>query len=241
MNLFYIPKIENNNTAFLNQEESKHCVRVLRMQEGDAMDFTDGKGRFFHGKIAVASPKKCIIEIENITVEEKNKPDLHIAIAPTKNINRTEWFLEKATEIGISVITPLYSFHSERKVIKPDRLEKVLISAMKQSLKATLPFIADGMTMKQFLSSITEKNRYFAYCGDMEKQLLQQVYPRGENAVIMIGPEGGFSPEEAQMAIEHGFKPVSLGSARLRTETAGVVACHTFNLLNESGIYTLKV
>ena len=240
MNLFYIPEISAENTAFLNEEESRHCIKVLRMQEGDIVQFTDGKGHFFKARISGTSHKKTELQIIEKTEIPIQSPKLHIAIAPTKNINRMEWFLEKATEIGIYKITPVYSFHSERKVIKPERLEKILISAMKQSLKARLPILEQELSFTDYIQNENEKNRYFAYCGEMDKRLLQQIYPVGEDATILIGPEGGFSPEEAALAISHGWKPVSLGSARLRTETAGIAACHTFNLLNETEIYTIK-
>ncbi|PLW99795.1 MAG: 16S rRNA (uracil(1498)-N(3))-methyltransferase [Marinilabiliales bacterium] len=240
MNLFYIPEISAENTAFLNEEESRHCIKVLRMQVGDIVQFTDGKGHFFNATISGASHKKTQLHIIEKTAVPRQTPRLHIAIAPTKNINRTEWFLEKATEIGIYKITPVYSFHSERKVIKPERLEKILVSAMKQSLKARLPILEQELSFTDYIQNENEKNRYFAYCGEMDKRLLQQIYPVGEDATILIGPEGGFSPEEAALAISHGWKPVSLGSARLRTETAGIAACHTFNMLNETEIYTIK-
>ncbi len=240
MNLFYTPDIENHS-AFMSEEESKHCIKVLRMQQGDAVFSADGNGHFYNGTIINASPKRCEVRITEIIEEKKDKTvRIHIAIGPTKNINRLEWFLEKTTEIGIDTITPVYSFHSERKVIKPERLEKILLSAMKQSLKATLPELKPEMKFKDFIRQQYQGEKYFAYCGEMEKKLLQNSYCKGNDAIIMIGPEGGYSPEEAALATENGFSPISLGSARLRTETAGIVACHTIRMLNETSIYTLK-
>ncbi|PIE88326.1 MAG: 16S rRNA (uracil(1498)-N(3))-methyltransferase [Bacteroidetes bacterium] len=240
MNLFYIPDIPDDQTASLSPEESRHCIKVLRMKAGETVHFTDGKGYLYRGSIVEDSPKRCLLQIMEKRFIPFGKPSLHLAIAPTKNLNRTEWFLEKATEIGVARITPLYCTHSERRTIKPERLEKVLISAMKQSLKTSLPELMPAMTFNNFVKSATEQHRFFAYCGEGEKKLLQKVCPQGEAVLIMIGPEGGFAPQEVATAQEHGFIPVSLGASRLRTETAGIVACHTFNLLNENQQYTLQ-
>ncbi|HPE86163.1 MAG: 16S rRNA (uracil(1498)-N(3))-methyltransferase [Bacteroidales bacterium] len=239
MNLFYIQNIEVDKEAFLDEEESRHCIKVLRMQAGDNLDITDGEGFFYRAKITDPSSKKCRIWVEkkflpfNITT-----PKVHIAIAPTKNISRFEWFLEKAVEIGIDEITPLCTFHSERKNIKPDRLNKIMVAAMKQSLRATLPLLHPMQEFYQFIRTAEHPEKYFAYCGEGEKRLLQHACRPGTDALIMIGPEGGYTEKEAKEALQQGFRAVSLGNARLRTETAGIVACTTLRLLNEKKQYT---
>ena len=233
MNLFYIPDIENS--SYLSEEESSHAVRVLRMKSGDRLFAIDGKGGFFEAEIANPYPKHCEINIINKKINfNKRNHYLHIAIAPTKNIERLEWFLEKATEIGIDEITPIICRFSERKNIKNERLEKVIVSAMKQSLKAYLPTLNPLTTFDDFLKNQQENTaKFIAHCYDDEKTLLKNAYQKGNNAVILIGPEGDFSKEEVEKALNNNFKPISLGNSRLRTETAGIVACHTVNLLNE--------
>lgn len=242
MNLFYIPKGFNGDHGVLDEEESKHCIRVLRLQPGDEIDITDGKGFFYKAQIEGTSPKHCEIKIIS-TTESKNTGtgNIHIAIAPTKNINRLEWFLEKTTEMGITDITPVYSRYSERKAIKPERLEKILVSAMKQSLKAYLPTLHKEMTFQQFINQdFTSAEKYIAYCGSYDKKLLQLEYTHNKDVIIMIGPEGGYEEKEVAQAVEKGFIPVSLGPSRLRTETAGIVACHTIHLINDVKIYNAE-
>jgi 16S rRNA (uracil1498-N3)-methyltransferase len=232
MNLFYSADITEPETI-LSSEESKHIIRVLRKSEGDIVFFTDGKGYNYKCEILEANPIKC-----RISIIEKNKGkdsrdiNLHIAIAPTKNITRFEWFLEKTTEIGIDFITPVITSHSERKEIKPDRLIKVLISAMKQSLKSHLPIFNLSQKYNEFITMPFEGDKYIAYISDDITVELKDIYNSGSNALILIGPEGDFSIDEVKIAIENGFIPVSLGKSRLRTETAGVVACHTISILN---------
>jgi 16S rRNA (uracil1498-N3)-methyltransferase len=233
MQLFYVPTISGAEVV-LDDIESKHAVRVLRLTEGTSVELIDGKGGFYTAEITDANPKKCRL---NITSTQKSfgKKDfrLHMAVAPTKNIDRFEWFLEKATEIGIDEITPLLCEHSERKVIKPERLEKILISAMKQSLKAYLPVLNELTPLKDIISTSSENHKFIAHCYEGEKPHLKDVISEKSNALVLIGPEGDFSPEEVKLAKANGFSEVSLGSARLRTETAGVVACHMVNLANE--------
>jgi len=239
MNLFYVPDIEK--TPFLPEEESAHAVKVLRMKSGERLFAIDGKGGFYEAEITNPHPKHCEVKIINKTTDfNKRNHYLHVAIAPTKNIERLEWFLEKATEIGIDEITPVVCRFSERKIIKPERLEKVIVSAMKQSVRAYLPKLNEICSFAEFLTSPPALStregalgRYIAHCYESEKKLLQHVYTKGSNALILIGPEGDFSQEEVNAALECNFTPVSLGNSRLRTETAGVVACHTINLLNE--------
>lgn len=233
MNLFYVPDIEK--TPFLPEEEAAHAVKVLRMKSGDQLFAIDGKGGFFEAEIVNPHPKHCEINIINKKSNfNKRNHYLHIAIAPTKNIERLEWFLEKATEIGIDEITPIICRFSERKNIKNERLEKVIVSAMKQSLKAYLPILNPLTTFDDFLRNQQENTaKFVAHCYEDEKKLLKNAYEKGQNAIILIGPEGDFSKEEVEKALNNNFNPISLGNSRLRTETAGVVACHTINLLNE--------
>lgn len=232
MQIFYAPDIET--THLLPEEESGHCVRVLRLSEGDEVLVADGKGCFFKCSISEAHPKHCKLNI--ISSWKQDKPwdvYIHIAVAPTKNMDRMEWFAEKATEIGIDEITCLNCRFSERKEIKPARLEKILVSAMKQSQKAALP-ILNGMTdFKHFVKLPFAGRKFIAHCEEGEKQLIKSIYHAGENALVLIGPEGDFSPDEIKMAEENGFEPISLGKSRLRTETAALAACHTIHILNQ--------
>lgn len=233
MHIFYTPDL-SGTTYILDETESKHCVRVLRLEKGDEITLVDGRGGFFKAEIDDPNPKRCAVKVVN---SEQNYGlrnfGVHVAIAPTKNIERIEWFLEKATEIGINRVTPLLCHHSERKEIKHDRLEKVMVSAMKQSLKAYLPQLDELTKFSAFIKQPFEGQKFIAHCEEQHRELLKNAMTKGGNYLILIGPEGDFSPEEIRMAIEAGFVPVSLGDSRLRTETAGVVACHTFNLLNE--------
>ena len=230
MQLFFIEKPESE--IVLSKEESKHATNVLRKKEGDILNFTDGKGGFYKAEITVAYTKKCRLQI--ISSEQKPKQHnyhLHIAIAPTKNMDRYEWFLEKATEIGIDEITPIICEHSERKVIKTERCNRILLSAMKQSLKLHLTKLNETITLKDFLKQDFEGNKYIAHCEDGEKTELRKE-EKTEKTLILIGPEGDFSPTEVELALENQFKTVSLGGSRLRTETAGIVAVHTINMKN---------
>jgi 16S rRNA (uracil1498-N3)-methyltransferase len=233
MHLFYVSDISDTE-IILDETESKHAVRVLRLQNGNQVEIIDGAGGFYKAQITDANPKKCrLIIVESQKEFGKKDFHLHIAIAPTKNIDRFEWFLEKATEIGIDEITPLLTTHSERKVVNPERLEKILVSAMKQSLKAYLPVLNNLTTFKELVINNKTENKYIAYCDEIQKTHLKDLVAKENNTLILIGPEGDFSPEEVKLAIENGFKVVSLGESRLRTETAGIVACHIVNLANE--------
>ena len=233
MQLFYIPDISGSE-IILSETESKHAIRVLRLTVNSEVQLIDGKGGFYEAMISDAHPKKCKLLITNsIQKFDKRNFKIHIAIAPTKNIDRYEWFLEKCTEIGIDEITPLLSEHSERKVIKPERLEKILVSAMKQSLKATLPKLNYIINFNDFITNANCQNKYIAHCYKGEKIHLKSTIKKGDDILILIGPEGDFSLEEVELAKENGFLEVSLGTARLRTETAGVIACHIANLTND--------
>jgi len=233
MHIFYTPEL-SGKIYILDETESKHCVRVLRLEKGDEITLVDGRGGFFTAEITDPNPKRCAV---NVTKSELNfglrNFQVYVAIAPTKNMDRIEWFLEKATEIGINRVTPLLCRFSERKEIKHDRLEKVMISAMKQSLKAYLPQLDELTKFNEFVRQPFEGQKFIAHCEEQHRELLKNAVIPGGKYLILIGPEGDFSPEEIEMAITAGFVPVSLGDSRLRTETAGVVACHTFNLLNE--------
>ena len=233
MHIFYTPDI-SGKTYTLDETESKHCVRVLRLEKGDEITLVDGNGGWFSAEISDPNPKRCLVNVIKSELNfGKREYRIHVAIAPTKNMDRIEWFLEKATEIGINRVTPLLCRFSERKEVKLDRLEKVMISAMKQSLKAYLPQLEEQTKFSDFIHQPFEGQKFIAHCEEQHRELLKNAVKTGENYLIMIGPEGDFSPEEIEMAITEGFLPVSLGDSRLRTETAGVVACHTFNLLNE--------
>jgi len=234
MHIFYTPDISGNAYS-LDETESKHCVRVLRLEKGEEITLVDGRGGFFIAEIADPNPKRCLVRV--VRSEQDfglQNFQVHIAIAPTKNIERMEWFLEKATEIGITRVIPLLCQHSERKEIKPGRLEKVMISAMKQSLKAYLPQIDELTKFSDLIRQPFDGQKYIAHCEKQHRDLLRNLVVPNQKSLILIGPEGDFSSEEIQAAIQSGFKPVSLGNSRLRTETAGIVACHTINLVNET-------
>ncbi|MBN2615509.1 MAG: 16S rRNA (uracil(1498)-N(3))-methyltransferase [Bacteroidales bacterium] len=230
--LFYCTDIVE--PAFdLNSEESGHIVRVLRMKPGDEVDFTNGKGMLFHCVLTHDNPKACRFEIlSSEPGKDKRNFQLHLAVAPTKNISRYEWFLEKATEMGVDRITPFYGKHSERKVIKTDRLKRVITAALKQSLKTVHPVLDEGVSFTQLINQPFEGQKFIAYIDDGVTLELSKAYTPGENALVLIGPEGGFHSDEAAAAKTAGFVPVKLGPFRLRTETAAIAACHTIQLLN---------
>ncbi len=235
MQLFYNSEITKNTKQLtFSKEESRHVVRVLRKKEGDILHITNGKGLLFFAEISIANDKKCATTIINI--KEKPKPwsyYLHIAIAPTKNNDRLEWFLEKATEIGIDEITPIICQNSERRTIKYDRLEKIIQSAMKQSLKFTLPKLNEAMKFTDFINQKLDGKICIAHCEEDEKTLLKNVIIPLEKITILIGPEGDFSFEEIKKVIEKKYIPISLGNSRLRTETAALVAVQTVSLINQ--------
>lgn len=230
--MFYTPDIEN--TPFLPEEESQHAVKVLRLQAGERIELVDGKGGYYKAGIVIPHHKRCEVQILEKQTEHHKRPyHLHIAIAPTKNIERLEWFAEKVTEIGIDEITPVICRFSERKIVKHERLEKILISAMKQSKQAYLPRLNEQCMFDTFIKRTDLNQRFIAHCYDeASKKMLSSLYQPNQSTTILIGPEGDFSEEEIEKALKTGFTPVSLGENRLRTETAGVVACHTVNLLS---------
>ncbi len=233
MQVFFLPKIKKGN-SFLGSEESHHCSKVLRMSPGEKVLFMDGKGTLAEGEILEPSSKNCLIIINRIYSNHNTRPyQLHIAIAPTKNISRFEWFLEKSTEIGIDNITPLLCIRSERKHINIKRSKKIILSAMKQSITTVLPEIHEMVSIKSFLENLSPENTFMAYCDSKNGiHLKSHIHPE-QKYTVLIGPEGGFSPEEVKLAKERSIQLVSLGVSRLRTETAGVAACHTISLCNE--------
>lgn len=233
MQLFYTPDIGTDKTYTLSESESKHAIRVLRLKTNDTIQLIDGKGSFYEAIIIDDNAKKCEVEITKTTQEENTNPLLHIAIAPTKNNDRLEWFIEKCTEIGITEISPILCKHSERKNLKTERLVKTAIAAMKQSLKATLPIINELQNFDEIVKSNFNGNKYIAHCYEQNQVQFKDCCNKGENTLILIGPEGDFSEQEVTKAIENGFKPITFGKSRLRTETAGIVACSNFNLINE--------
>jgi len=234
MSIFYAPDIAGD-TYILNEEESRHAQKVLRLEVGDVVTLTDGKGHLMKARIASFTGKKCLLHVLETIAQAKNRSfHLHLAVAPTKNLNRFEWFLEKVTEIGVDSITPIISEHSERRVLKKERLQKIIVAAMKQSQQAFCPELNDLISVGDFLNFqfATDAQKLVAHCIDSAKTDISEVSHPHENWVILIGPEGDFSIKEVQMAQNAGFAPISLGSSRLRTETAAVVACHSVNILN---------
>lgn len=237
MQLFYSPDITSDiipQQVTLNEEESSHCVRVLRKKTGDKIVVTDGRGRIFEAFINAGDPKKCLITLQTVVTVMHQRPfRLHVAVAPTKNSDRYEWFLEKATEIGINEITPIICEHSERTVLRTDRLQKILISAMKQSLNLHLPVLHEPVKLADFLKREFTGQKFIGYVEEKQEVLLKNRYQIGSDCVILIGPEGDFSKDELEKARQNGFETISLGNSRLRTETAALVATMTINLLNE--------
>lgn len=233
MNLFYTPDI-SGETYSLNEAESRHCQKVLRLQQGDVIHLTNGRGTLFEARITDTRSRLITVSITG-KVENFGRRDyhLHLAVAPTKNIDRFEWFLEKATEIGVDEITPLICEHSERKHLRIDRLEKVVTAAMKQSLKAYHPMLNNVADFARFVSLQREGQLFIAHLDEHDPLHLQKVYNKGADVTVLIGPEGDFSESELSMAERHSFQRVSLGDSRLRTETAAVVACHTIRLINQ--------
>ncbi|MGV3696077.1 16S rRNA (uracil(1498)-N(3))-methyltransferase [Flavobacterium sp.] len=234
MQLFYNPTINENMTSFVfDKEESKHIIKVLRKKEGDTLHVTNGLGFLFTTKITVASDSKCTVKIISFDKQEPPRSSLHLAVAPTKMNERYEWFLEKVTEIGIQEITPIICEHSERKVIKLDRFQKILESAMKQSLHYYLPKLNEPIAFRDFIKQKQNGQLFIAHCEESDKKSLKNELNTNKDITILIGPEGDFSVKEIQQAIDNKYIPVSLGTTRLRTETAAIVACHSVVFKNE--------
>ncbi|RXR32677.1 16S rRNA (uracil(1498)-N(3))-methyltransferase [Flavobacterium piscinae] len=234
MQLFYFKDINEQSTSFsFDKEESKHIVKVLRKNTGDILFVTNGLGVLFKTEITIASDSKCTVTVLSFEKQEQSSCYLHLAVAPTKMNDRYEWFLEKATEIGIQEITPIFCDHSERKVIKTERFDKILLSAMKQSNQYFLPILNEPIPFKEFVKKQFNGQKFIAHCEETDKKTLKSVLKTNEDCTILIGPEGDFSVKEIEIALENQFIPISLGNTRLRTETAALVACHTVVLMNE--------
>ena len=235
MQLFYNSDINTALKEFsFDKEESKHIVKVLRKTEGDTLHVTNGLGMLFTTQITLASDTKCTVKIINVAQQEKPKYHLHLAVAPTKLNDRYEWFLEKATEIGIAEITPIICDNSERKFIKTDRFEKIIQTAMKQSNQFYLPILNESVSFGTFVEKQIIGQKFIAHCEATTKKSLKEILKTNKDIAMLIGPEGDFSSKEIQQATSNGFIAVTLGNTRLRTETAAIVACHTVVLLNEN-------
>jgi len=233
MHVFYTPDIETSAYS-LNEEESRHCNKVLRLVAGDHVFLVDGKGGFYEAEITNAGKKNVTLQVVLAQQEyQKRNHHLHIAVAPTKNIDRLEWFLEKATEIGIDEITPLICERSERKIVKEERLFKVITSAVKQSLQAYHPVLNPAVSFSDFLKTERDEVKMVAHCIDGEpRKLISDIIVPQERYLVLIGPEGDFSGNEIALALANGYQPITLGNTRLRTETAALAACFEVNYLN---------
>jgi 16S rRNA (uracil1498-N3)-methyltransferase len=234
MQLFYNNTISIKETTFtFDKEESKHIVKVLRKKDGDIIHITNGLGYLFVSEITIASERKCEVKITETKFFEPSKYNLHIAVAPTKINDRLEWFLEKATEIGIHEITPIICEHSERKIYKKERADKIVQAAMKQSLQYYLPIVNEPISFSEFIKKDVSGEKFIAHCEETDKKSFKNELKAQKDIVILIGPEGDFSTKEINLAIKNHYIPVTLGNTRLRTETAALVACHTTALINE--------
>ena len=234
MHLFYTPDIDPAHPQyFLTEEESKHAIRVMRLEVGSVVQLIDGRGGLYTAEIIDAHPKRTILQIKNITQGyNKRNHYLHIAIAPTKNMERLEWFLEKATEIGIDEISLIICQRSERKEAKAERLNKIITAAIKQSLKAYHPKLNEVMPLAELLAKPFDGQKFIAHCEDSEKVTLTSTLQKHSSYLILIGPEGDFTPHEIDMALQNGYNALTLGENRLRTETAALEACFEANFLN---------
>jgi 16S rRNA (uracil1498-N3)-methyltransferase len=235
MQLFYNPNITQTTETFsFDKEESKHIIKVLRKKDTDILFVTNGLGLLFETEITLASDNKCTVKILSIVQRELPEFKLHLAVAPTKMNDRYEWFLEKATEIGIHEITPIICDRSERKVINNDRFDKIILAAMKQSNELFIPKLNPAISFKEFIKIQNTGLQLIAHCEETDKKTLKSILKPNENVTILIGPEGDFSEKEITLALQNNFIPVSLGNTRLRTETAAVVACHSVVFFNEN-------
>jgi 16S rRNA (uracil1498-N3)-methyltransferase len=233
MQLFYNPALEQGENLFsFNKEESKHIVKVLRKKEGDELYITNGRGYFFTAQILSADSNQCKASIISMQKRHPKMFRLHLAVAPTKSMDRYEWFLEKVTEIGVHEITPILCDRSERKTLKMERLQKVVQSAMKQSMRTFLPKINTPVSFTEFIEQEHNELMFIAHCEDEEKLDLKRCIAADKDVTILIGPEGDFSTKEIKEAYDKGFLPINLGEARLRTETAAIVACTAVALIN---------
>jgi 16S rRNA (uracil1498-N3)-methyltransferase len=234
MQLFFSPEISENDASFsFDKDESRHIVKVLRKKVGDQLQLTNGKGWLFNAELTFVNSKQCSVTITSKSKQEKRDFNLNLVVAPTKMNDRYEWFLEKATEIGVEEITPIICDHSERKVIKQERFEKIIQSAMKQSLSCYLPKLNSAISFSDFIKQKFAVQKFIAHCEDTDRKSLKSQLQLNSDCVILIGPEGDFSVKEIEIALHHNFIPVTLGKSRLRTETAAIVACHSVAFINE--------
>ena len=228
MQLFYNPDITESDSSFtFSKDESRHITKVLRKSVGDILHITNGKGWLFLAEIVIADHKNCSANITKSTYHKPKSYNLHLAVAPTKMNDRYEWFLEKATEISVDSITPIICQNSERKVIKKERFEKIIQSAMKQSLQYHLPKLNDTISFKSFIDQKHDGQLFIAHCENADRKSLKSQIEPNNDITSLIGPEGDFSTDEINIALQQGFQPVTLGDTRLRTETAAIVACHS--------------
>lgn len=231
MQLFYAYQVSEEQ-ALLDPNETKHCTKTLRKSTGDILTITDGRGRLYEACLQETTKKGSTLKIlRTLPVPDAHPFHLHIGIAPTKNIGRLEWFLEKTTEFGIDEVSFLQCKHSERKVIRLDRLEKIVLSAAKQSIKATFPILHPLTRFDTFIQSAEADFKGIAHCHKAPLPALKTLATTPKRLLLLIGPEGDFSTQEVNLALEHGFSEIGLGNSRLRTETAGIAACHTVHLM----------
>jgi 16S rRNA (uracil1498-N3)-methyltransferase len=234
MQVFYAPDIEGSEYV-LDENESGHCIRVLRMKRGTALLLIDGRGGLYEAVIRDPDPKRCILSVTGVRREfEKRNYRLHMAVSPLKNHDRFEWFLEKSVEIGVDEITPLICTHTEKQNIRTERLRNLIISAMKQSLKSTLTVLNEPVAFPDFIRSVYPEKKLIAHCSAVtERKRMADICSKGDDMLVMIGPEGDFSDDEIRLAVSAGFEPVHLGQSRLRSETAGVAACCSVYFINQ--------
>lgn len=234
MQLFYNGILNSDDKQIrFSKEESRHIIKVLRRSVGDQLYITNGKGELFTAEITIADIKNCVANVLSVETKTPRPYKLHMAVAPTKSNDRFEWFLEKATEIGIDEITPIICENSERRVVKAERFEKIVQAAMKQSLSCFLPKLNPAIPFNTFIDQSIDGFKFIAHCEEGHKTTFKSEIQAGSHITILIGPEGDFSAKEIKRAIQCFFDPVSLGSSRLRTETAAIVACHTVAIINE--------
>lgn len=235
MQLFYNPEITSESRQIVfDKEESRHISKVLRKSTGDILHITNGEGHMFTAKIVIGDVKNCVADVIDQEFKEPRNYKIHMAVAPTKMNERYEWFLEKATEIGVDSITPILCDHSERKIVKLERFEKIIQAATKQSLHYYMPKLNEAVSFREFVSQTFVGQKFIAHCEETDRLSFKNAIQRSSDIIIMIGPEGDFSTQEIKLALEHNFKPVMLGKTRLRTETAAVVACHSIVFANEA-------
>lgn len=234
MQLFYNPELKQSDKKFFfDKNESRHIIKVLRKKKGDKIIITNGLGLLFNAEITFENQTACEVSILSSDYQKPKKNKIHMAVAPTKLNDRFQWFIEKATEIGVDVITPIFCHQSERKILKEERFKKVLIAAAKQSLRPHFPVLQKAISFEKFISQKHFGSQFIAHCQNSPKKPLKTLILSNKDTLVLIGPEGDFSPNEVQMAEDKGFQSVSLAKQRLRTETAAIVACHTIQLFND--------